>query len=332
MVAIRALAALLLAVPLQGLAQTAEPVRTIEIAASRIVNFRLGSAQTDFGALEFVGGLQLSAGDKDFGGLSGLRLLDDRSAFVAVSDEGFWFAGRLLRDGGGALAGVEAVSAGPLGPPRGKLPAPKREIDCEGIAVAGPFAYLSYERNHRIERVALVAGRPSGRPQPIVARGRISGLANNQGLEALAAFPPGSARAGSLIAIAEESLDAAGNSRAFIVSGGGISEFSVLRSDDFSPTDADFLPGGDLLLLERHFSLKRGPLMRIRRIAAADLAPGRIATGETLLVADATYRIDNMEGIAVSEGADGSVHVALVSDDNFSPLQSTLLLEFRLRP
>jgi hypothetical protein len=304
--------------------------RAVAVTASRIVNFRLGSAETRFGALEFVGGLALSSKDKDFGGLSGVRVTADRSAFLAVSDEGQWFAGKLQRDGGGALSGVHDVLAGPLGPERGKLPPAKREIDCEAIAIAGDTAFLAYERNHRIERVPLAGDRPAGRTQPHFVKAKRLGLAFNKGMEALAVFPAGSPDAGSLLAIAEESLDGQGNSRAFVVSAAGVKEFSIARSDDFSPTDADFLPGGDLLLLERHFSLKRGPLMRIRRIGASELAAGSLAQGMVLLEADATYRIDNMEGLAVSKSPDGAVFVDILSDDNFSALQSTLLLEFRL--
>ncbi len=41
-------------------------------------------------------------------------------------------------------------------------------------------------------------------------------------------------------------------------------------------------------------------------------------------------QIDNMEGIDVVADVDGHPHVILVSDDNHSILQRSLMLEFRL--
>jgi hypothetical protein len=40
--------------------------------------------------------------------------------------------------------------------------------------------------------------------------------------------------------------------------------------------------------------------------------------------------IDNMEGLSVHTGPDGESILTLVSDDNFSVLQRTLLLQFAL--
>ena len=37
-----------------------------------------------------------------------------------------------------------------------------------------------------------------------------------------------------------------------------------------------------------------------------------------------------MEGLAVHRDADGETVLTLISDDNFSPLQRTLLLQFTL--
>jgi hypothetical protein len=42
------------------------------------------------------------------------------------------------------------------------------------------------------------------------------------------------------------------------------------------------------------------------------------------------YQIDNMEGAATHRTATGDFVLTLVSDDNFSPVQRTLLLQFPL--
>ena len=42
------------------------------------------------------------------------------------------------------------------------------------------------------------------------------------------------------------------------------------------------------------------------------------------------YQIDNMEGLSVHRAPDGALVLTLISDDNFSPLQRTVLLQFTL--
>lgn len=50
-----------------------------------------------------------------------------------------------------------------------------------------------------------------------------------------------------------------------------------------------------------------------------------------MLKADLEDEIDNMEGLAVNRNARGETILSLLSDDNFSPLQHNLLLQFALR-
>ena len=59
-------------------------------------------------------------------------------------------------------------------------------------------------------------------------------------------------------------------------------------------------------------------------------APGAVADGPSIFEADFGQEIDNMEGIDAHVTADGDTMLTMVSDDNFSPLQRTLLLQFRL--
>ena len=93
---------------------------------------------------------------------------------------------------------------------------------------------------------------------------------------------------------------------------------------------AAILPGGELLLLERKFSLRGGAGIRIRRIPLAQIAPGALVDGPTLLEADLGFEIDNFEGLDVHQTPDGETVLTLISDDNFSMLQRTILLQFAL--
>ena len=106
--------------------------------------------------------------------------------------------------------------------------------------------------------------------------------------------------------------------------------FTVKRTGDYDITDAAAMPGGDILILERRFSLLRGPGMRIRRMAVDTFKPGALVDGAVLIEADAGFQIDNMEGLAVHTSPRGEVILTLVSDNNFSILQRTLLLQFIL--
>ena len=96
------------------------------------------------------------------------------------------------------------------------------------------------------------------------------------------------------------------------------------------PYDLAFAPNGDLLLLERKFSWTAGVAMRLRRIALSSITPASLVDGKILIAADMGYQIDNMEGLSVHRDASGALVLTVVSDDNFSPLQRTILLQFAL--
>ncbi len=60
------------------------------------------------------------------------------------------------------------------------------------------------------------------------------------------------------------------------------------------------------------------------------IAPGAVVDGPSIFDADLGHEIDNMEGIDVHRTADGDTVLTMISDDNFSMLQRTLLLQFTL--
>ena len=95
-------------------------------------------------------------------------------------------------------------------------------------------------------------------------------------------------------------------------------------------SDAASLPDGDLLLLERKFGWTSGLSVRLRRLRLSEIGTGALVDGSVLFEADLGYEIDNMEGLSVHRGPDGETVLTLVSDDNFSIIQRTLLLQFTL--
>ena len=157
-------------------------------------------------------------------------------------------------------------------------------------------------------------------------------LSANQGIEAVAVAAKDGPLAGAVVAIAERSLDLAGNHRGFVLDGPRAGAFSIGRSGGFDITDAAFLDNGDLVILERRFSFAAGLAIRLRRIPGALIKPGRIVNGATLMEAGIGHQIDNLEGLAIRTRPNGDTILTLVSDDNHSLLQRTLLLQFRLVP
>ena len=263
-------------------------------------------ARNRFGALEFVGGLVLTSGEKNFGGLSAIHVEPDGARFLAIGDRGQWLRGRIVY-ADGKPAGIADAEMAPMLGRDGKALAASKLTDSESLAVSGGHAYVGIERNHRIVRFNIGGDGLRARGETLPAPPDFKTFASNKGLECLAVPPAGTPFAGRLIAVTERSLDAARNVRAFVFGKDGALgqplRFAVKRTDDFDITDCTVLPRGDLLLLERFYSLLRGVAMRIRRVPLRAIEAGAVVDGEVLIRADLGYEIDNMEGLAAHRDA-----------------------------
>lgn len=309
----------------------AEPAgEALATYVSRIDRFEIGSDRQRFGALDFVGGLEVTSDSRLLGGMSSIRLASDRETFIGVMDTGFWYSGRFERDADGRLADLSTFRIAPLLGPGGIQLEQKWESDAEGIAMRDGDVLVSFERDHRI--AVYPAGDPQGSgPRSIVALPfPTAELRMNRGIETVAVAPLDGPLAGATVAVSEMSINEAGDLYAGILDGPERGTFFVRRDPPFAVSDGDFLPAGDLLLLERSFSLTQGLRVRIRRIRGNAIRPGATVDGPVIFEAGFGEQIDNMEGISVNQGADGQVYVLLVSDDNNSILQRNLFLEFRL--
>ena len=312
-----------------GLASGAE-LQNLEVSARPIANFRIGRDDTRFGPLEFVGGLELSSSSRDLGAMSAIRFLTPGGDFIGVADTGFWYFGSVLRDAQMKPTGFGNFRMLPMVDRSGRASNRKWEVDAEGLAVKDGIATVGFERDHRIANFRIDPGAMdalAGEIDFLIPKGE---LRQNRGFETVAHSLPESRHKGSLVIVSEKSLDTQGNIFGAILGGPGNGVFTVKRSGEFDITDGAFLPGGDLLLLERSFSMASGVRMRLRRIAGASIAKGKVANGPVLFTADMSYQIDNMEGLDAWTRADGAQMVSMVSDDNHSILQRSLYLEFIL--
>lgn len=314
----------------------AAPV-SVKVNARSIPNFEpRDRTRTRFGSLEYRSGLVLTSPYRGFGGLSGIRLDASGERFLAVSDQGGWFTGT-IRYSGGKMAGLDGVEAAPLLGAEGR-PITEKHLwwDSESIARDGDVVYVGLERVNQILRYDFSKGGTRARGEVMPVPAGVRKLPSNKGLEALVVVPKGHSQgqvqplAGTLIAFSERGLDADGNLVAFLIGGPSPGQFSVRRSEKYDISDAVLLPTGELLILERKFSWFTGVNIRIRSIPLKSIAPGALVDGPVLFLADLGQEIDNMEGIDAHVTAGGETVLTLISDDNFSMLQRTLLLQFTL--
>ncbi|WP_375413342.1 esterase-like activity of phytase family protein [uncultured Bradyrhizobium sp.] len=302
----------------------------IEVNARPIPSFDTRDrGRVRFGALEYRSGLILTSGFRGFGGLSGWRLDAKGEQFIAMSDKGTWFTGRIVYQGR-QMTGLGDVEAAPMLGADGRPITARGWFDTEAIALDGALVYIGLERVNQILRFDFTKGGTRSFGQPIPAPPAIRKLPYNKGLEALAMVPKGVPLAGTLIAISERGLDSDGNIIGFLIGGPQPGDFSIRRSGDFDISDAVVLQSGDLLILERKFSLLTGVGIRIRRIALKSLNRGATVDGPPVFEADLGHEIDNMEGIDAHVTSEGDTVLTMVSDDNFSMIQRTLLLQFTL--
>jgi hypothetical protein len=270
----------------------------------------------------------LTSADKAFGGLSGIHIARDGGKFIAVSDRSQWLRGEIRYEGEKPV-GIASAEMAPILGPDGKPLARRGWYDSESMAADGGTLYVGIERVHRIVRFDYGKHGLAARGVPMDLPAAIGKLPSNQGVEGMVFVPRGQPLGGTLIAFAERALDAAGNHTAFLIGGSRPGVFKLPRHRDFEISDAAILPGGDILVLERRFTWIEGVGIRIRRIPQARIAPGALADGPVIFSADMGQQIDNMEALGVHVSG-GETVLTLVSDDNFSAIQRTLLLQFTL--
>lgn len=279
------------------------------------------SART-IGPLRWMGGLSLTHDDPRFGGYSGLSITpgpEGRLQLLAVSDTGHWLKAALRLDAEGRLRGLEGAALLPMYDTRGAVLAGKKAADAESVRWSRGHWLVTFERDHRVWRY------PSdlrGAATAIPAPSDLATLPENKGIEAMTPQADG-----SLVLLSERGRAPGGGLKGWV---GRPDTWRPLRyqdADDFLPTDVAALPRGDLLVLERRYRPLLGVAARLRRIPRSQLEGGELKP-ELLVEMGPGYSVDNMEGIAIVPRGEW-IDVFLISDDNKSPAQRTLLMHFR---
>lgn len=302
--------------------------RTPGVAVETLVLNPDNPAETRVGRLTWLNGIRLSSKHWLFGGFSGLEISPDGTKLLTASDRATWWTATLtLRDGVPVGIGENALHDMPDA--QGQA-LENEDADAEGMAVAKDGSiYVSFERHHRI--VHYVAPDPGGfsltEPTLLPSPPELAGAPNNAGIEALALLDDG-----TLFALTESYRVEPGYNRGWLVRDGKWEAFDYKRTEPYDVTDAKQLPNGDLLVLERRFSVLGGLGARLCVIAGATIRPGARLECRTVADMQPPHPIDNMEGLAVRVNEKGETIVYMISDDNFSGMQRTVLLVFRLEP
>lgn len=299
----------------------------VDVVATPLPKFDL-TGRTRFGPLEFRGGVALSSTSNAFGGISGISVSADGTGFLAITDKGMWLDGRIDSEGD-RPTGLSNVTATPMLAGDGRTLAKAGRGDVESLARTADGYVVGIERRQEIW--AFAGADPVQAPgKRILSGGELPKLEGNAGLEGLIAGPFG------IIAVAEHSPDNPNILPGFIFAPPGnpkpAGSFTIERIDEFSATDLALADDGMVYLLERRFDMLRGVAMRLRRFPLTDVKPGATIRGEVLIEANRLASIDNMEALAIHRNAAGETILTVMSDDNFSALQRTILLRFAVVP
>lgn len=261
-------------------------------------------------------------GGREFGGLSALHITQSgtRVRLIAVAD-----TGRLVRLTLPTRTGSVDASLSDL-PRLGSDGNAKGGRDSESLArTADGHWWIGFEHRNEVRRYPLGFDRIDGR-----YRSRsMAKLPASSGLETLVALSDG-----RLLGIAE-AVERDGRSPAFLWSTGPNGGITSERRLWFRPppgyraTDATLLDDDRLLVLVRRFGVPEG---FTSALVLVPLSP-QPGFGEPELSGRVIARLgpafDNAEGLSLTRQS-GRTVVWIVSDDNLSPLQRTVLASFWL--
>lgn len=274
------------------------------------------------GALRFLGGVQLTSPDPAFGGYSAMTITGDRLT--------------LLSDGGGIarfrLDAKGRVSDPVLsdladGPGTGWA---KRQRDTESMArmpngdLLVGFEYWNAVCRYTHDLARLIR---------CAAPAAMADWSLNGGAEALAVLPDGRVAVFSETAYTPrikgiEALMFAGDPTtgrrpAF--------RFGIRVPVEWKMTDAVALDRDRIVILLRRVTPGGGFVGRVAIIQTASIGPNAAVVPHSLATLETPLLHDNYEGLALVRES-GRVVLWVLSDDNLSPFQRTLLLKFAIEP
>lgn len=270
-------------------------------------------SQRSVGDFIFAGGLVLTSADERWHALSDLAVTPS-GQLTAVSDVGSLIEAQLVLDKDGRLANLVNVRHTRLTDVGGRPLIGKNDSDAEGLAVLpNGDRLVSFEGRARIILYPADGGTPRSVPMPAAT------FAVNAGIEAITADP---AAGPDAYVVGNEFSGETWNCHVYIptCSKGP----TALKTVFYGLVSMRRLPGGEMAYLLRTADQQRRYRLILkvvgdgREVARLDLEP--------------PMTVENLEGLALVRRPSGGLRFYLLSDDNASPRERTLLLAFDWNP
>lgn len=274
------------------------------------------------GELTIEGAWHLASPNTHFGSYSGLVALPD-GTLLTISDRGRW------------LRFTPPGREGPLprfGVVGGEVVPDKRQVDAEAATfdAGSGTLWIAFEGTNSIDRYDLSLVDPARvRPEAMLR------WPGNRGPEAMTRLGDG-----RFIVIGEGSPDWTGDGYPGLlfagdpVEGHAAQSFGFVPPDSYRATDLAALPDGRVLVLLRAIEGVIPPRFSARLLVAdpAAITLGGTWRGREIGWLGLDLPTDNFEGLAVEPREDGALTLWLISDDNGTTLQRTLLYRLRWNP
>ena len=291
------------------------PPPVSQVTYTPVPLFEEAPAGTRLGRLDFLGGWWVRSNDARVGGVSALHV--EGGEALALSDAGWRIRLPLPPGPGPKQVWVAMVEKGP-GPPGDKA-----NRDVESLVVDGRRAWLAFEQANAVWRYDSWFFDTQSSAEPRAMRE----WSSNAGPEAMVRLGDG-----RFLVFAEGD---GGDSEAVLFAGDpSVAGTPALRlryrpPEGYRVTDAALLPDGRLVLLNRDVSFFAGFTARLTVAELPALTDRALIVGREIAAFEGAVTRDNFEGLSVTREG-GRTILWLASDDNYNPLQRTLLMKFAL--
>jgi len=277
-------------------------------------------AARSYGPLRLTGLWRLTGDHKAFGGISAL-LVEEDGRFLALADSGETTHFSLT-------GGPARIAALPRTPATGTEPRWKQDSESMARDPHSGRIWVGFERVQRICRYAPGLTRAEACVEPpALARWPEEGS-----LESLVRLGDG-----RFLAISERASAPGGGFDVLLWAGDPVDVATpppvhlIYRGPPgYRPTDALWLGGDRLLVLERRLTLAEGFTARLALVRMPPLRAGAVLVGEPIADFRRPGPVDNLEALALGRDAAGKPLLYIASDDNRLFLQRTLLFRFAL--
>ncbi len=278
---------------------------------------------------EMITATELDAEHSDFGGFSGMALKSDGSKLYAITDRARFLEAEPEANKKGGISCLRNVKLTPIRGTSGNT-LTGSYLDSEGMTFGNKKEtkiWISFERRPRVIEYNLNEEKKV--PVRELTQPEIkSELTYNESYEAVRLL-----RNGEILLFPEylpEKKKPENLRGYYLTKADRWKQVRIIQADAGRyVTDILELKTGDILTIERAFSVLTGPTVKLRRFKRKEFFSGVPQKGEILAAFNLKTGTDNFEAAASLPVADGEL-IYLMSDDNFIGLQKTLLITLKI--